>query len=209
MADSNDFMYESLPDPYVYPGTTILKNKFDIRDAKILSTLERQITETKTLLLSREGSDILEGNFDLKHLQTIHRHLFSDIYDWAGELRKIDYIGKGKTVFCSASLIETYANSIFSKIRLEPFSQMLRNECAKKMAYYLLEVNALYPFRAGNVRAILVFFEALAFRHGWQLRVFRVPLKELRKAMTKRNDDSLRELSRMLQFFMYKIADFE
>lgn len=202
-------MYETLPDPYVYPGTTILKNKFDIRDEKILSTLERQITETRTLLLSREGSDIFEGNFDLKHLQAIHRNMFSDIYDWAGELRKNDFISKDKYVFCSAALIETYANSIFSKMRLEPFSQMTRIECAQKMAYYLLQVNALYPFRAGNVRAILVFFEALAVRHGWQLRVFRVPLKELRKAMMKRSDDSLRELSRMLQFFMFKIADFE
>jgi cell filamentation protein len=36
----------------------------------------------------------VSGAFDLKHLQAIHAYIFQDVYDWAGELRKVD-IAKG------------------------------------------------------------------------------------------------------------------
>ncbi len=200
---------KSAQDPYAYPGTTTLKNKFDIRDRKILLTLERRITETKTLALSRTDSEILKGSFNLEHLCAIHRYLFGDIYDWAGELRKNDFIGASKSAFCSAALLETYANSIFSKMRLEPFSQMNQRECAQKMAYYLLQVNALHPFRVGNERAILMFFEAIAFKHGWQLSLFKIPNKLLQKAMIQGMSESLASLSQLLRFYISRIDDYE
>ena len=65
-------------DPYVYPGTSVLKNRFGLRDPNALDRIERLHT----------GNRILEpfprGSFDLTHLRAIHRHLFQDIYEWAG-----------------------------------------------------------------------------------------------------------------------------
>jgi cell filamentation protein len=57
-------------DPYVYPGTTILRNKFGIRDADRLDYVERR------LATERATQGVPGGNFDLKHLKAIHRHLF-------------------------------------------------------------------------------------------------------------------------------------
>lgn len=207
MTDAEDYKYDCKADPYVYPGTSILKNKFDLKDQKLLSTLERQITQTKVLLLSRANSKILNGDFNLKHLCEIHKYLFGDIYDWAGEIRKDGFICKGESIFCYAPLIESYADSIFSKMRLDPFSKMSRSECAQKMAYYLSEVNALHPFREGNGRATRLFFEALAFKHGWQLSLFKIPHKKLQKAMIDSMNKSVAPLSELLMLYISRIDD--
>lgn len=37
----------------------------------------------------------IQGKFDLKHLQSIHKYIFQDVYEWAGKIRKVD-IAKGK-----------------------------------------------------------------------------------------------------------------
>lgn len=209
MSDAYDYKYDCKEDPYVYPGTTVLKNKFGIKDSKLLSTLERQITETKVLSLSRADSEFLNGDFDLKHLCAIHKFLFGDIYEWAGELRKEGFISKGESIFCFAPLIESYADTIFGKMRLETFSEMNRAECAQKMAYYLSEVNALHPFREGNGRATRMFFEALAFKHGWQLSLFKMPHKALQKAMIQSMNESLEPLSQLLKIYISRIEDSE
>jgi cell filamentation protein len=56
-------------DPYVYPGTTILRNKLGIIDSDELERAER--------LLSTQR--VPAGDFDLPHLGAIHRHLFSGV----------------------------------------------------------------------------------------------------------------------------------
>jgi cell filamentation protein len=71
-------------DPYVYPGTTILRNKLGIRDAATLDALERR------MVAQRMAEGIPTGDFDLAHLQAIHRHLFQDVYHWAGKIRTVE-----------------------------------------------------------------------------------------------------------------------
>lgn len=71
-------------DPYVYPDTKILRNRRGITDPKALDRVERR------LVIQRIKDGVPGGLFDLAHLQTIHRHLFQDIYDWAGELRTVE-----------------------------------------------------------------------------------------------------------------------
>jgi cell filamentation protein len=51
---------------------------------------------------SREGAPT--GDFDLRHLRAIHRHLFQDVYDWAGEIRTVE-IAKGGSQFRSSGQI--------------------------------------------------------------------------------------------------------
>ena len=71
-------------DPYVYPGTNVLKNKLGLHDADALDRAERGLVRLRI----QEGAPT--GEFDLAHLRTIHRHLFQDVYDWAGELRTLE-----------------------------------------------------------------------------------------------------------------------
>ena len=77
-------------DPYVYPDTRVLKNKLDFRDAQALDQFERR------MVAQRIAEGVPSGDFDLRHLQAIHHHLFQDVYDWAGQVRAVEIAKGGK-----------------------------------------------------------------------------------------------------------------
>jgi cell filamentation protein len=84
-------------DPYLIPGTKVLRNRLGISDARRLDRIERRIVADRIA----EGAPV--GAFDLGRLRAIHRHLFQDIYDWAGELRTVE-INKGGHQFQFSAL---------------------------------------------------------------------------------------------------------
>jgi fido (protein-threonine AMPylation protein) len=71
-------------DPYVYPGTNVLRNLRDIRDPDILNEFEAEATSRRIRQLEHKPAP---GELDTRHLQTIHHHVFQDVYSWAGEFR--------------------------------------------------------------------------------------------------------------------------
>lgn len=145
---------------YCYPDSNVLINKLNITDAQALAIAEREITSVK---LAYAKLNPVKGNFDLKHLQDIHRFLFEDIYPWAGELRQVN-IAKGNQ-FCLFQNLEMYADSIFSKLKKENYLVGSEN-LPHKLAYYLSEINVLHPFREGNGRTQRLFIEYLADNAG-------------------------------------------
>lgn len=76
-----------MPDPYLYPNTNVLINKFDIQDAKRLSEVENDLVYIKLF----EVDDFMQDlSFDTAGLKALHHYLFEDIYDWAGDFRTIN-----------------------------------------------------------------------------------------------------------------------
>ena len=83
-----DYFYEDEQDAkYCYPGINVLKNKLDIRDLDTLHEAERDYSAVRQAELVGQG---VTGDFSFKHLCSIHRHLFSDVYSWAGKTRTVD-----------------------------------------------------------------------------------------------------------------------
>lgn len=163
---------------YCYPDSDILINKMDIRDQKKLEEAERRLTMFRM-------SDLLdtpvEGEFDLKHLQTIHRYLFQDLYLWAGEIRTVD-ISKS-AVFCKARFIEGQAEELFEKLKRENYLAGLSKELfVSRIAYYFSEINALHPFREGNGRTQREFIRELALKRGYVIRFARISRDEMMEA---------------------------
>ena len=74
-------------DEYVDPATGVLKNRLGITDTATLETTEAQFVAARARELTHQP---IPGAFDLSHLQAIHRHLFGDLYEWAGHLRTVD-----------------------------------------------------------------------------------------------------------------------
>ena len=72
-------------DPYCYPGTDVLRNRLGLTDESALHEAERNLSE-----IAASQLDFDLPPYDLAYLQRIHRHLFADVYDWAGELRTVD-----------------------------------------------------------------------------------------------------------------------
>lgn len=75
-------------DSYCYPDSTVLRNKLDIRDALTLSEAERQLS-----VIAADKVEFSPPPYSLAYLQNIHRTLFSDLYEWAGELRTVGEAG--------------------------------------------------------------------------------------------------------------------
>ena len=98
-------------DPYVYPGTNVLINKFEIQEQSKLDTLEIKITSAKKLMLSE-----VESSFDYTHLKRIHQHLFGDIYDWAGQERNVR-ISKGGDLFAIPERISMCLDTVFRQLK--------------------------------------------------------------------------------------------
>jgi cell filamentation protein len=96
-------------DPYVYPGTKTLRNRLGLTNATDLDRIERLFTT------DRSTQPIPRGSFDLKHLRAIHRHLFQDVYDWAGELRTVE-ISKGRQQFQFRKFIETGMTDVHGRL---------------------------------------------------------------------------------------------
>ena len=77
----NNF-YSEINSKYCYENSNVLVNKLNIHDEKILQKYEAKITAAKLLSLRHKG---IIGNFDVKHLNSIHSYLFEDIYSFAGK----------------------------------------------------------------------------------------------------------------------------
>ena len=152
-------------DPYADPVTGVLRNKLGLITTGELEAAEREITHAALIFL-RESP--VPPTYDLRHLRAIHRRIFGDLYDWAGQLRTVA-IAKG-TWFCLPQYIESAAADVFRALHDENLLRGLpRDAFTERLTYYLGEVNAVHPFREGNGRAQRAFFEQLASDAGFTL----------------------------------------
>ncbi|TCT14041.1 cell filamentation protein [Natranaerovirga pectinivora] len=159
-----DYIYNN-DTVYCYPNTDVLINKFNIKDALKLESLERDLT---ALRINELIQNPIEGHFDLVHLQDIHRYIFQDIYVWAGELRIIR-IAKG-VMFAYPEHIEDESKKVFSLLNRENHLMGLSfDEFCERLAFYKSEINMLHPFREGNGRVIREFIRNLAHYNGYEI----------------------------------------
>ena len=151
-------------DPYLYPGLNVTRNKLNIRQAERLAQASYELTALRaaTLQLGPPAPG-------LPHLCAIHRHLYQDIFDWAGDIREVD-IYQGDTRFCHFAYIEKEGNGLMQDLEEEGYLVGLeKSEFIARLSHYYCEINVLHPFRIGNGIAQRVFFEQLAIHAGYQL----------------------------------------
>ena len=162
-------------DPYSDPVTGVLYNKLGLSTAAGLEAAEREITHAALILLHESP---ISASYDLPHLREIHKRIFGDIYEWAGQIRTVA-MAKG-AMFCLPQYIDSSAAIIFRELHGEDCLRGLsRDAFVGRLAYYLGEVNTLYlgevntlhPFREGNGRAQRAFFAQLARGTGVHARL--------------------------------------
>ena len=171
-----DYSYSyEFDERYCYPHSDILMNKLGIRVAEELKKAEREITSVR---LANARVHKIKGNFDLQHLMDIHKYIFQDIYDWAGEIRWVN-IAKGN-MFCNYPFIEANAENLFRKLKQEKYlKETSENDMPLRLAYYLSEINVIHPFREGNGRTQRLFIEYLAEENGYSVDFSQVTSDEM------------------------------
>ena len=146
-----------------YPDTTVLVNKLDIRTQELLTEAESVLVTSFSVKLEKT---MRFENVDFDYYKNLHKQMFSDLYDWAGTVRKINISKKG-TVFCNASDIERIGTLKFERLKKQKFLKEMKNdEFLDELTDLYHELNMLHPFREGNGRTLRLFVTLLVRNTG-------------------------------------------
>ena len=152
---------------YCYPDSDVLINKLNITDHAALYEAEMRITLVRVRQLQDRP---LKGKFDFKHLKTIHKYIFQDIYSWAGKERTVE-IGKGN-LFCTVACLQDYARSVFDKYYPQCYdARDSIDDFVRVLADNYGDLNALHPFREGNGRAQREFARLVCLKCGYDFNL--------------------------------------
>ncbi len=157
--------YDTVADPYCYVGTTVLRNIAGLRDQAALDRFEA------ISFAQRSEEPLPFGDLSVRHFLSVHRHLFQDVYRWAGKPRTTR-LHKEESTFCYPEHIGPELARLFGELELEIRFRNLEPEAfAMKLAHFLAELNAIHAFREGNGRAQLAFAQLIASQAGHPLRL--------------------------------------
>ena len=174
-----------------------LQNKLEISDSAELARTEERITKRKAVLLHDSGlrDSCSDGTF--RSLAQIHKYLFEDIYDFAGQMRTVN-IAKGGFRFAPVMYLGAALENI-SKMPQSTFDEIIEK---------YVEMNVAHPFREGNGRSTRIWLDAIlrkelgqvidwskVDKEDYLLAMERSPIKDLeikfllKEALTDKIDD--------------------
>ena len=143
-------------------GTTTPKNKLGITDPQQLATAEADFTAFR---LTELRIAPIPGGFDSVHLQEIHHHVYQDLYDWAGELRRVDAGNR------PASDVARSLNAVFDRLARENHLKGgTPEEWSHSASTYISELATIRPFLTGTEVALREFADELARKNNLSLQ---------------------------------------
>jgi len=161
----------------------ILKNRLGISDNKTLEAFERRISHERAV----QGINQLELSFE--GYKSIHKHLFGDLYEWAGKTRgeeitldgqkyypNLDQIlTKGDTQFAPTNYIESEGEKYFKAFKTSLYEERANGTLnadiyADKLAAHIGDVNFIHPFREGNGRTMRFYMDLVSKDYGFTLQ---------------------------------------
>lgn len=161
-----------MKDIYVYEGTNVLINKRNIKNNEDLDQFENAMTSLAIANINR--------NFkfnDLNDIYKIHKMLFENVYEWAGEIRKIN-IYKEEPVLSGLSVeysdyksINKDLNKIQHEIDSCKLSELSKKELIHKITIIISSIWKVHAFREGNTRTICLFLYFLMKKYNLKLNV--------------------------------------
>ena len=126
------------------------ENKLGITNSAELARIEEKISKRKAVEMFESGylESLEAGTFE--GLAKIHRYLFDEIYDFAGEVRKVN-ISKGNFRFAPLMYLDAALQSI------DKMPQSTFDEIVEKY----VEMNVAHPFREGNGRSTRIWLDQM------------------------------------------------
>ena len=163
---NNQYRYVDPINQYVQQNG-VLRNLANIEDEKVLLAYE-------SLKIAKRLEELYYNPIkinDSSALLEIHKHLFQDVYEWAGKIRTVNISKDGKPFF-EGERFQTgfqYINSLI--VEYSKISSNRDSEIAGKLAEILDNINFMHPFREGNGRTQREFIRTLALQKGFKLNL--------------------------------------
>ena len=164
---NNSYKYIDPDYTYTDPKTGLLRNLQEITDPEVFLFVESGAVTKRLQELYEKPIKIK----DIDSLFEIHRHLFQDIYVWAGKKRKVEISKEGKQ-FLPTSYFDNafrYINQLIADFKKIPKNN--KKMISEKLAEILDNINYLHPFREGNGRTQREFLRLLALEKGLTLNL--------------------------------------
>lgn len=164
---SNSYNYIDPDYTYTDPKSGLLRNLQLITEPDVLIFVE-SVSVTKRLQELYENPIKIKG---IDSIFKIHKHLFQDIYSWAGKKRNVEISKDGKQFFPTSHFDEAfkYIESLIIDYKGTPIQNKI--SLAEKLAKILDNINYLHPFREGNGRTQREFLRLLAKEKGLTLNL--------------------------------------
>ena len=158
-------------DPYLYDDANVLKNFANIKNAERLRKAEADITGIAMAAVYNLKYD----KFNTETLCDIHKNIFGQIYDWAGEFRTIQMV-KYEDVLGGDTVRYSYPKEIKKQLN-ETMKEITRikrtGDNDKDIVFRLVRIIAsiwqTHPFREGITRTVIVFAVLLAKSLGFEV----------------------------------------
>lgn len=167
------YFYPETIDPVTGDGT--LRNLYDERDARVLARFEYVETSGRATQVET-GAVAIAKTYDGDHLRAIHRHLFQDVYEWAGEYRTVNIAkgpGRGFGDVKTGEL-DRYLSDVHQLVTRTEWSRLDRQSFVDRAATVFAYVNQAHPFREGNGRTSKLFMLHVAERSQYTFDYARV-----------------------------------
>lgn len=159
----------NLMDPYLYDDVPIVRNLLGIKNEEELIIVEAQILIASLLDIDSLLREV--DFFDISSIQKIHYHLFSMIYDWAGDFRKVN-IQKSERVLAGMSVqYSDYKNIPKDLIAVYEWAADVkwnhRNpDLATDFSQFMAKLWKIHPYREGNTRTVAIYMKFFAQSQG-------------------------------------------
>ena len=158
-----------MKDLYLIENSTVLKNLLGITDEKALDIAEAELSRANMMLLYEKGF----SDFSSNGICFIHKELFGDVYEWAGQYRKINIkkredILAGQSVWYSdCTNIEHDLEKAWKEINNVDWTKLSKEDFAKKIAHLFPAIWQVHPFREGNTRTVVMLITFFAEHYGY------------------------------------------
>lgn len=157
----------ALPQPYLVTGTSVLRNNFGFRDATQLRDVEFAATASRLLQAHLRGTPPVR-RIDADHIHDLHRHVFGDVFGWAGQARIVD-LSKNGDGFAPVATIGRYLREVEIAIATVDWPRADRGSLAYALAAVYVTYNHAHPFREGNGRTGTLLLHQLCAATGFRL----------------------------------------
>jgi cell filamentation protein len=180
-------------DAYFWPDSTVLKNKLGLTNDVALRAFEYEATRQRSEQLDARP---ISGKFDTAHYRAIHRFLFQDVYEWAGQYRTVEF-SKDSSSFAPLKThrhtLETWGQTILGNLAAEDHLKSLKTkEFVNQLTHHYGELNFWHPMREGNGRATKELLFQLGREAGYEIQFDRVSGKAWSEAAQRQMLGDLR-----------------
>ena len=186
-------------DPYVYPSTRVLKNRVGITVPDEAEEMENNLSAFR---LDDLKENPIKGKLDYQHLKDIHKHLFKDMYEWAGNPRTINIskrqqvLGGDSVDYPKAAEIEDQAQYDFKQLAKENnLKGLSKEDFIAGLTKHSANIWETHSLRDGNTRIIVAFMQQPSKEAGHEMTEFDSSIRDAFVLASKANNsEKLKQL---------------